>query len=382
MNPIDKNIVHLDLDTFFVSVERLKNSKLNGLPILIGGSSDRGVVASCSYEARMFGIHSAMPMKMARQLCPEAILVKGDMDTYSKYSQLVTDIISEEAPAFEKASIDEHYIDVSGLDKYFGTFKWTRGLRQKIIRETGLPISFGLSTNKTVSKIATGQAKPSGEIQVACGTEKPFLAPLSVKTIPMIGEKTYRKLTSMGVQRIKTIQEMDIELMHRVLGENGITIWNKANGIDRSPIVPYSIRKSMSKENTFDKDTIDIRYLKKLITKQVDVLSFELRKSNRVASCVTVKIRYSNFENYSKQARIPYTASCKVLTEKCLELFDALYSRRMLIRLVGIKFSHLVSGSYQINLFDDATKQINLDVAMDSIRNRFGVQYVKKATTL
>lgn len=382
MNLSDKHIIHLDMDTFFVSVERLRNSSLIGKPILIGGSSDRGVVASCSYEARKYGIHSAMPMKMARQLCPEAILVKGDMDEYSKYSQLVTDIIADKAPAYEKASIDEHYIDVSGMDKYFGTLKWTKELRQTIIKESGLPISFGLSVNKTVSKIATGQAKPNGEIQVLDGTEKPFLAPLSIRTIPMIGDKTFLKLRNMGVTKIKTIQEMQAELMQRVLGENGITIWRKANGIDDSQVIPYVERKSMSAETTFDKDTIDISYLRKVIIKQVDELSFDLRKDNRVTSCITVKLRYSNFETFTRQSRIPYTASCKTLTEKSLEIFDKLYSRRMLIRLIGVKFSHMVSGSYQIDLFSDVAKHINLDVAMDSIRNRFGVQYVKKAITL
>lgn len=382
MNLSDKHIIHLDLDTFFVSVERLRNSSLIGKPILIGGSSDRGVVASCSYEARKYGIHSAMPMKMARQLCPEAILVRGDMDAYSSYSQKVTDIIAENAPSFEKASIDEHYIDASGLDKFFGTYKWTQELRQKIIKESGLPISLGLSINKTVSKIATGQAKPNGEIQVLDGTEKPFLAPLSIRTIPMIGDKTYMKLRNMGVAKIKTIQEMHVELMQRVLGENGIVIWKKANGIDDTPVVPYMERKSMSSETTFDKDTIDVAYLRKVVTKQVDELSFDLRKDNRVTSCITLKLRYSNFETFTKQTRIPYTASCKILTEKCLDLLDKLYTRRMLIRLVGIKFSHMVTGSYQIDLFSDMTKQVNLDVAMDSIRNRFGVQYVKKAITL
>lgn len=382
MNPSDRHIIHLDMDTFFVSVERLRNSSLIGKPILIGGSSDRGVVASCSYEARKYGIHSAMPMKMARQLCPEAILVRGDMDEYSKYSQLVTDIIADKSPAYEKASIDEHYIDVSGMDKYFGTLKWTKELRQIIIKESGLPISFGLSVNKTVSKIATGQAKPNGEIQVLDGTEKPFLAPLSIRTIPMIGDKTFLKLRNMGVSKIKTIQEMQVELMQRVLGENGITIWRRANGIDDSQVIPYVERKSMSTETTFDKDTIDISYLRKIITKQVDELSFDLRKDNRVTSCITVKLRYSNFETYTRQSRIPYTASCKTLTEKSLEMFDKLYSRRMLIRLIGVKFSHMVSGSYQIDLFSDVAKHINLDVAMDSIRNRFGVQYVKKAITL
>lgn len=382
MNLSDKHIIHLDLDTFFVSVERLRNSSLIGKPILIGGSSDRGVVASCSYEARKYGIHSAMPMKMARQLCPEAILVRGDMDAYSSFSQKVTDIIAENAPSFEKASIDEHYIDASGLDKFFGTYKWTQELRQKIIKESGLPISLGLSINKTVSKIATGQAKPNGEIQVLDGTEKPFLAPLSIRTIPMIGDKTYMKLRNMGVAKIKTIQEMHVELMQGVLGENGIVIWKKANGIDDTPVVPYMERKSMSSETTFDKDTIDVAYLRKVVTKQVDELSFDLRKDNRVTSCITLKLRYSNFETFTKQTRIPYTASCKVLTEKCLDLLDKLYTRRMLIRLVGIKFSHMVTGSYQIDLFSDMTKQLNLDVAMDSIRNRFGVQYVKKAITL
>lgn len=382
MNLSDRHIIHFDLDTFFVSVERLRNSSLIGKPILIGGSSDRGVVASCSYEARKYGIHSAMPMKLARQLCPEAILVKGDMDAYSKYSNMVTEIIADRAPAFEKASIDEHYVDVSGMDRYFGTYKWTQELRRTIINETGLPISLGLSINKTVSKIATGQAKPNGEIQVHDGNEKPFLAPLSIKTIPMIGDKTYLKLRNMGVSKIKTIQEMDAELMQRVLGENGVTIWRKANGIDDSPIVPYSERKSISAENTFERDTIDMGYLHKVIAKQVDELSFDLRKAHKVTSCVTVKLRYSNFETFTKQSRIPYTASCKTLTEKCLDLFDKLYSKRMLVRLVGVKFSHLVSGNFQIDLFNDVAKQINLDAAMDGIRNRYGVQYVKKAVIL
>lgn len=382
MNPLDKHIAHLDLDTFFVSVERLRNSSLIGKPILIGGSSDRGVVASCSYEARKYGVHSAMPMKMARQLCPEAILVRGDMDAYSKYSNIVTEIITNKAPIVEKASIDEHYIDVSGMDKYFGTYKWMNELRDTIIKESGLPISFGLSINKTVSKIATGQAKPNGKVQVQDGGEKPFLAPLSIRKIPMIGNKTFLKLRNMGVAKILTIQQMEAGLMQRVLGENGLTIWRKANGIDDTPVIPYSERKSMSNETTFDKDTIDIHFLRKVIIKHVDELSFALRKDQRVTSCITVKIRYSNFDTHTKQCRIPFTASCKTLTEKALDLFDKLYSRRMLVRLVGVKFSDLVAGSYQIDLFNDEATQINLDVAMDSIRNRFGVQYVKKAIAL
>lgn len=379
---MERHIVHCDLDTFFVSVERLQNSELEGKPILIGGSSDRGVVASCSYEARKFGVHSAMPMRLARQLCPEAILVRGDMDQYSKYSALVTDIIERKAPLVEKASIDEHYIDISGMDKYFGCWKWTQELRQEIMRESGLPISFGLSSNKTVSKIATGQAKPCGEMQVNTGNEKSFLAPLSIRKIPMVGDKTYIRLRNLGVSKIHTLQQMEVKTMQRVLGENGVIIWRKANGLDDSLVLPFREQKSMSKEHTYEQDTIDMAALKKTIIKMIDQLAFDLRSEGRLTSCITLKIRYSNFETFTKQVRIPLTSSDKILTQKVLELFEKLYSRRMLIRLIGIKLSELVSGSYQTDLFNDAITDLNLMTAMDKIRNRFGNLSVMRAASL
>jgi DNA polymerase IV len=379
---MERHIVHCDLDTFFVSVERLQNSELEGKPILIGGSSDRGVVASCSYEARKFGVHSAMPMRLARQLCPEAILVRGDMDQYSKYSAMVTDIIERKAPLVEKASIDEHYIDISGMDKYFGCWKWTQELRQEIMRESGLPISFGLSSNKTVSKIATGQSKPCGEMQVNTGNEKSFLAPLSIRKIPMVGDKTYIRLRNLGVSKIHTLQQMEVKTMQRVLGENGVVIWRKANGLDDSLVLPFREQKSMSKEHTYEQDTIDMAVLKKTIIKMIDQLAFDLRSEGRLTSCLTLKIRYSNFETFTKQVRIPLTSSDKILTQKVLELFEKLYSRRMLIRLIGIKLSELVSGSYQTDLFNDAITDLNLMTAMDKIRNRFGNLSVMRAASL
>lgn len=379
---MERHIVHCDLDTFFVSVERLQNSGLEGKPILIGGSSDRGVVASCSYEARKFGVHSAMPMRLARQLCPEAILVRGDMDQYSKYSAMVTDIIERKAPLVEKASIDEHYIDISGMDKYFGCWKWTQELRREIMRESGLPISFGLSSNKTVSKIATGQSKPCGEMQVNTGHEKSFLAPLSIRKIPMVGDKTYIRLRNLGVSKIHTLQQMEVKTMQRVLGENGVIIWRKANGLDDSLVLPFREQKSMSKEHTYEQDTIDMAVLKKTIIKMIDQLAFDLRSEGRLTSCLTLKIRYSNFETFTKQVRIPLTSSDKILTQKVLELFEKLYSRRMLIRLIGIKLSELVSGSYQTDLFNDAITDLNLMTAMDKIRNRFGNLSVMRAASL
>jgi DNA polymerase-4 len=364
--------MHIDLDSFFVSVQRLIDPRLIGKPVLVGGSSDRGVVASCSYEAREFGIHSAMPMRMARQLCPDAVVVNGDTEQYSKYSGIITDIIKEGVPVYEKPSIDEFYIDLTGMDKFFGCYKMATELRQKIIKETNLPISFALSTNKTVAKVGTGEAKPNGQRNIEFGTEKGFLAPLSIKKIPMVGDKTYMILRNMGIQWVKTVQEMPAELMEQVLGQNGMVIWKKANGIDNSPVEPYCERKSLSTERTFDHDTIDVKMLKSLMVSMTEKLAFQLRSEQKLTACVTVKIRYSDFNTYTMQAQIPYTSLDHTLIEKVKELFDKLYQKRMLIRLIGVRFSHLVQGSYQYNLFEDSTQQILLYQAMDKMRKRYG----------
>lgn len=369
----------MDLDTFFVSCERLLDSKLNGKPVLIGGTSDRGVVASCSYEARKFGIHSAMPMRMAKQLCPEAIILRGNSGIYSKFSNTVTEIIKEAVPVYEKSSVDEFYADLTGMDKFFGCYKMAGELREKIIRETGLPISFGLSVNKTVSKIATGEAKPNNKLNIENGHEKNFLAPLSVKKIPMIGDVTYRQLCNLGVKKIKTIQEMPVEVMEKVFGKNGIVMWKKANGIDNSPVVQYHERKSISTERTFDRDTIDIKMLEGLITAMAENLVFQLRRGNKLTACVTLKIRYSDFQTYTLQKQIPYSASDHHIIPVAVELFRKLYNRRMLVRLIGVKFSHLVEGGHQINLFEDVGI-IQLYQAMDKIREKYGDRAIMKAS--
>ena len=374
-----KHIIHLDLDTFFVSVERLINSRLNGKPVIIGGSSDRGVVASCSYEARHFGVHSAMPMKMARLLCPDAAFVRGDMEMYSRYSNMVTDIIAEKAPLYEKASVDEHYIDITGMDRFFGCMIWTHELRQTIIKETGLPASLGLSVNKTVAKIATGEAKPNGEKEVPSTLVKPFLHPLSIKKIPMIGDKTYHLLRSMGIATIGTLSLIPAEMIEKVLGKNGIIIWKKANGIDSTPVQPYFEQKSISTEHTFDQDTIDVVMLGERLVSMVEKIAFELRKQQKLTSCVTVKIRYSNFDTHTLQKRIPYTSFDNKLIEVTRELFQRLYQRRMLIRLIGVRFSHLVQGTEQLNLFEDTSKAMRLYQTLDRLRKRYGRNAVARA---
>jgi DNA polymerase-4 len=377
-----KTILHLDLDTFYVSVERLINTELKHKPLLVGGTSDRGVVAACSYETRGFGVHSGMPMKMAKELCPEAVVIRGNAGTYSKYSDTVTEIIKEHVPVFEKSSIDEFYADLSGMDRFFGCYKYATEMRQKIIRETGLPISFGLSVNKVVSKVATNEAKPNNQLKIDFGLEKPFLAPLSIKKIPMVGDKTYQTLRNLGIRQVRTIQEMPMDIMQRVLGANGTVIWKRANGIDNTPVIPFHERKSISTERTFDRDTIDVIKLKGILVAMTENLAYQLRRGDKLTACIAVKIRYSDFNTYSKQLRIPYTSADHVLIPKILELFNGLYNKRMLVRLIGIRFSHLVSGNYQINLFEDTEETLNLYQAMDYVRNRFGNRSVLRASAM
>ncbi|MGA0042136.1 MAG: DNA polymerase IV [Flavobacteriaceae bacterium] len=379
MTTDERAIVHMDLDTFFVSCERLLDHRLIGKPVLIGGTSDRGVVASCSYEARRFGIHSAMPMRMAKNLCPEAIVLRGNTGIYTKFSNQVTEVIKDTVPLYEKSSVDEFYIDLSGMDRFFGCRQLASELRQKIIKETGLPISFGLSANKTVSKIATGEAKPNNEIQILKGNEKPFLAPLSVKKIPMVGQVTYKALCDLGVKHIQTLQEMPVELLQNVFGKHGRDIWKKAQGIDHSPVIPYQERKSISTERTFEKDTTDHVKLKSILTAMAENLAYQLRRGNKLTACVTVKIRYSDFQTYTQQRQIPYSAMDHNLIPIVMDLYKNLYQKRLLVRLVGIRFSNLVEGGQQMHLFENDEKIANLSIAMDKMRQRYGDRAVLRA---
>ena len=256
-----RHIAHFDLDSFFVSVEQLKNPKLKNKPLIVGGTGDRGVVAACSYEARKFGIHSAMPIRMAMRLCPHALVIRGDYEAYGKFSTLVTEVIRDSVPLFEKSSIDEFYIDLTGMDKFFGCSLFTAELKKKIFRESGLPISYALASNKLISKVATNEAKPNGQIEIPFGGEKNFLSPLSVIKMPGIGKQTAMLLLKMGVETVKVLSEIPTELLENLLGKNGIDLSRKANGIDETPVVPYHEQKSISTENTFQQDTIDVNFL-------------------------------------------------------------------------------------------------------------------------
>ncbi|WP_072877745.1 DNA polymerase IV [Flagellimonas taeanensis] len=375
-------ILHMDLDTFFVSCERLLDTRLMKRPLLVGGLGDRGVVAACSYETRRFGVHSGMSMKVARRLCPEATVIKGNAGTYMKFSDNVTEIIRESVPVFEKASVDEFYADLSGMDRFFGCYKYASELRQRILKETGLPISFGLSKNKVVSKVATGEAKPNNQMMIDLGYEREFLAPLSIRKLPSVGEKTYGLLSNMGVTTIRTLQELPLEMMESGFGVHGRTIWLRGHGLDSPPLVPFHERKSISSERTYGKDTIDMDKLETTLVAMAENLAYQLRRGQKMTGCVSVKIRYSDFQTYTKQKRIPYTSADHILIPLVRELFHTLYQRRMLIRLVGVNYSHIVGGHYQIDLFEDSDKRLDLYQAMDKIRNRFGESALMRASAL
>ncbi|QSW91622.1 DNA polymerase IV [Flavobacterium endoglycinae] len=374
---MNRAIVHIDMNTFFVSCERLANSGLDGIPLIIGGG-ERGVVASCSYEARRFGVRSAMPIQMALRLCPQAKVMKGDMELYSRLSHEVTEIIQEKAPVVEKASIDEFYLDITGMDKFYGSYKWTNELAQRITKETGLPLTFALSVNKTVSKIGTGEGKQKHNLEIPEHLVQSFLNPLSVRKIPMVGDKTFQLLSRIGIRTIKTLSEMPAEALQRMIGQNGIELWKKANGIDTSPVEPYTERKSISTEHTFSQDTIDIDNLGRVIQGMVEKLSYQLRCEQWLTSTVTVKIRYANFDTETKQCRVQYTSADHILAKTAADLFEKLYQRRMRLRLIGVRFSGLVRGTCQIDLFNDTEEMLALYQAMDRMKNRYGFDAVMR----
>ncbi|GAB2981190.1 DNA polymerase IV [Mucilaginibacter puniceus] len=376
---LKRHIVHIDLDSFFVSVERKFNPDLIGKPVLIGGSAERGVVASCSYEARKYGIHSAMPMRQAMKLCPHAIVIRGSHGRYSEASHDVTKIIHDSVPLYQKTSIDEFYIDLTGMDRYYDCYQIACDLRQRVIHETGLPISFGMASTKTVAKMATNQAKPNGQLLIPHGKEKEFMAPLSIRKIPMLGEKTCQKLYQFGIEKIGDLQKVDIRFLETIFGKAGRYIWEKANGVDEGEVVPHGDRKSISTENTFHVDVSDHKTLETVLVSMTEELAAKLRKENKVAGCLAIKVRYANFETHTQQEKIALTAAEHILIPGVKNLLKKAWNQHRPIRLIGVKLSNLCTGSYQINLFEDNEERIKLYQAMDSINFKFGDKTVCRA---
>jgi len=373
-------IAHFDLDSFFVSVEILKDPSLKGKPVIVGGHNEKGIVTTCTYEARKFGVHSAMPMKTAMRLCPQAIVISGTYSEYSRYSKWVTQIIASRAPLFEKASVDEFYIDLQGMDKFFDPLKWTIDLRELIMNETGLPISFGIAKNKMVAKMATNEAKPNGFLQVPLGKEKDFLAPLEVNKIPGVGDQANKILNYHGIKLIRDIHHTTPENLEKLLGKWGYELWNKAQGNHTSVITGYREAKSISKENTFEENVLDVEILMALIVRMVEKICYELRKEEKLAGCVTIKLRYPDFETTSRQAGIPYTSADDEIIPVAKALFHKLYKKGKPVRLLGVRLSNFSDDSVQANLFHDTERKNSLYKSLDDVKNRFGKNSVNRAS--
>lgn len=373
-------IAHFDLDSFFVSVEILNNPSLKGKPVFVGGA-ERGVVSSCSYEARKFGIHSGMPSKKALQLCPQAIVVKGSYGDYGKFSRWVTDIIASKAPLFEKASVDEFYLDLSGMDTFFNPLQWTIDLRQQIIDETQLPISFGMGSNKMIAKMATNEAKPNGYLQVPFGKEKEFLSALPVNKIPGVGDQTHTILKAMGIYTINDISLKTKDELEERLGKWGTDLWNKSFGLHNSEVRQYREAKSISSENTFHENKTDLVFLMSELVRLTEKIAFELRQDGKVAGCVAVKIRYPDFETNSRQAAIPLTCADDEVIPIVKELFHQLYRKGKPVRLLGVRFSELANEVVQASLFNDTQRKNDLYKAIDDVKNRFGKMKLKRASS-
>ena len=372
----NRSILHMDLDAFFVSVEQRKDKRLLGKALIIGGTGDRGVVSSCSYEARRFGVHSAMPMRLARRLCPHGIYIKGDFEAYEQCSKEVTEIVREHSPLYEKASIDEFYVDLTGMDRFFGCYQYALELRTRIMKETQLPISLGLSQNKLVAKVVTNEVKPNGHMQLPAQQIQAFLNPLHVQRIPMIGKQTSRRLTYLGVRQVQTLKEIPLHVLERIFGKQGTLLYKSARGEDERPIVPSVERKSISTETTFSQDSIDVQMMRARITRMAEQLAHRLRSEHKLTTCITVKLRYASFETLTRQKRIPYSSNDDVLIQTALELFEQLYQKRIRVRLLGVRLSHLVAGGHQVDLLQDIPRQTSLYGALDAIKRKYGIQSV------
>jgi DNA polymerase-4 len=379
MSSSQRIIAHFDLDAFFVSVECLLDPSLKGKPLIVGGR-ERGVVAACSYEARKYGIHSAMPAKTALRLCPHATVIKGHRSEYSRYSRWVTEIIAAKAPLFEKASIDEFYLDLTGMDKYFHPSQWTIDLRQEIIDKTGLPISFGLAGNKMVAKIATDEAKPNGYLHIAFGREQEFLAPLKVNKIPGVGAHMYQSLREWGIETIGDLANQTFEFLEGRFGKYGGELWNKAHGIHHGEVVPWHEAKSISTESTFEENILDTDRLLTELVGMTERVAYELRQDNKMTGCIAVKIRYPDFETTSRQTTIPYTFYDDELIPQAKDLFHKLYRKGQPVRLLGVRLSELTDEAVQTNLFSNVEKKTELYKAIDDVKNRFGRNSITKAT--
>jgi DNA polymerase-4 len=371
------SILHVDMDAFFVSVELLERPELRGKPVIVGGQpNQRGVVTAASYEARKFGVHSAMPLRTAGRLCPHAVYLEGHHAKYSEWSDRVATILAKFSPIVEMVSIDEAYLDLSGTERLHGPpLAATDSLLRTITRTTGLPCSGGLATTRLVAKVASDQAKPRGLLWVAPGSVARFLAPLSVRKIPGIGAVTERALRALSIETVEQLAAQPLDKLEKVFGQWGTALYRKARGGDSYEFVIDAEPKSISHNHTFGEDTDDTAQLAAMLSHLSQKACKRLREAGLAARTLTLTIRYAGFDTYTRSKTLDEPAQ---LDSDIFAVFQNLFREhrdpRRKIRLLGVSLGGLTHGAEQLDLLsaERRAKLEKLTRATDLLRDRFG----------
>ena len=371
-------ILHMDMDAFFVSCEIQEDPSLKGKPVIIGSKDGRGIVSTCSYEARKYGVHSAMPGRQAYRLCPEGIFLKGRGALYRQYAEQVREIVREHVPDTAFASIDEFYCDLTGFERFYGAWDYARQLRHAIISGTGLPVSMGLARSKTLAKMATNAAKPNGEKFVRPGEEHDFMAPLPISAIPMVGPKFTQKLADLGLHKIEQLLDFDLDAFEQRFGKMGRSLYFKIHGEGGRFGAPRE-RKSIGVERTLSEDTLDEDYLRRLLLGMAEKLAHQLRNKRLTSGCVNIKLRYHDFKTYTRQMTVPPTADDRKIHAAALQLFRQNWNPNKAVRLIGVRCTALQTAAEQANLFDNREKQSKLETVLDELKTKHGLQSVHRA---
>jgi DNA polymerase-4 len=389
-------IFHLDLDAFFISVERILDPSLEGKPVIVGADPrvdahgqphGRGVVAACSYETREFGVRSGIPVRQACQLCPTGLFIHGSHKEYSRFSRAVKNILERYAPVLEQASIDEFYLDFTGCERIYGhPYFFASRIQAEIKRELHLPCSIGIASNKFVAKVASDYAKPEGITFVLPGQEVEFLSPLPVERMPGVGEVTQRELNARGFYTIGQIANTSSEYFQIVFGKWGKAIHDHALGKGTEFLIPHDERheqKSISREETYGTDTTDKRVVEKTLFELVEDVCDSLRKENWMASKVGIKLRYSDFVTLTREKTLSSpTNDDKIIYETAVELFRKAYTRRVSVRLIGVRLTKFCEFSEQEILFPTIEdKRQKLLKSIDRIRTKYGMEIVRYGVT-
>ena len=377
-----RTIIHIDLDSFFVSVEQVLNPELKGKPVVVGGRPDRrGVVATASYEARAFGLHSGMPLVTAARLCPEAIFIEGNFARYREFSQKFMAILNDLSPFIEPAGIDEAYLDVTGFESIHGSIRqMAAAMKGRIRSELGLSASIGIASCKVVAKVASELSKPDGLIEVATGKERDFLAPLPVDKLPGVGKQVVKVMKGLGIHTIDGLSRMPSHTLKSRLGTTGEMLHRFANGIDDRKVLPPGEAKSISRETTFGEDTRDRVFLEATLWAQSEKVGADLREKDKQAKCVTLKLRYADFSTITRSHTLRESVDTdRAIFETGIGLLErALAMDIQAVRLIGIGVSNLVEASQQAMLFAPSARKLEeLNKAIDRIRNMYGFDAIQ-----